>query len=121
MTSISIQVEDLQQPLRLTLHPGDSVLIGRAPDMARLPDELRRPEPRTLTVPSALVSANHLLLRAGPAGVQVQDLCAVKRQNAGFVLPSFGYKNRPFPQIEMMCFEFGKFKRLQALINQKTQ
>src|SRR5262245_36796961 len=78
MAVIKLRVPDSAEPLVLPLQDDVTLLIGRAPDVERLPaalqEELRGSPVQLVEVPSLRVSANHLLVRHADALARVWDL-----------------------------------------------
>lgn len=61
---VQIHPPDGAQPEEVTLDPGASLLVGRAPDPAALRSAESPTATQTLVLPSGLVSSNHLALWA---------------------------------------------------------
>lgn len=91
MPTITIRSRDLAAPIAASLEPGAALLLGRAPDPARIDwsalppgpsdgDEAHAaPDPadyalQTLVIPSARTSANHLLVLQRGAVTSIHDL-----------------------------------------------
>ncbi len=77
MPTLTLLLPGSNAPLRETLGEADVILVGRAPDVARLVEEGVAPPAgrvRAVPVPATLVSANHLLAWSDGAVVHVRDL-----------------------------------------------
>lgn len=78
MANMRIRLPELAEPLQLPLQPGQALLLGREPSVARLDGELQQalqgavPQPVPLYSPR--VSANHLLIWHAPDAIYAWDL-----------------------------------------------